>query len=203
MSRTSRSKNATGRVRIVAGEWRRRFIPVASAADLRPTPDRVRETLFNWLAPSIGGARVLDAFAGTGILGLEALSRGAAHATFIERNARLAQELNSNLDNLGGADRANVVSADAWRYLDRPGQAMDVVFLDPPYRATAHAELCTLLQKNGWLAEHSVVYLEQELTRPAPVLPSPLGLRRHGTAGRVRFMLAAAVSPDEEPISWA
>ncbi|MEL7537963.1 MAG: 16S rRNA (guanine(966)-N(2))-methyltransferase RsmD [Pseudomonadota bacterium] len=203
MNRASRSARGAGRVRIVAGEWRRRFIQVASARDLRPTPDRVRETLFNWLAPTIAGARVLDAFAGTGILGLEALSRGAAHVTFIERNPQLAHALEANLAELGGAPRATVVCGDAWRRLSEPGSPMDVVFLDPPFRATAHAELCTLLQKNGWLGSDSVIYLEQELARPPPALPQPLGIRRHGSAGRVRYMLAAALSPDEECETWA
>lgn len=203
MNRASRTARGAGRVRIVAGEWRRRFIRVEAAEGLRPTPDRVRETLFNWLEPVLIGAHVLDAFAGTGILGLEALSRGAANVTFIEKNAGLARSLSANLAELGGADRARVVTADAWRYLERAGQPQRVVFLDPPYRATAHGELCTLLQKNGWLGDDSVIYLEQELALPPPVLPEPLGLRRQKSAGRVRYMLAAPLAPDEEPVTWA
>ena len=127
----------------------------------------MRETLFNWLAPTLAGARVLDAFAGTGILGLEALSRGARAATFVESDATLARAINSALAGLGGTDRATVVATDVWRYLERPGTPFDVIFLDPPYRATAHAELCTLLQKNGWLGSDSSIYLEQELSAPA------------------------------------
>lgn len=196
MSRAGRPQGGAGRVRIVAGEWRRRFVPVQSGPDLRPTPDRVRETLFNWLAPVLPGAKVLDAFAGTGILGLEALSRGAAHATFVERSRGLVRSLGENLATLGGSDRATLIAADAWKALAQPGTAMDVVFLDPPYRATAHGELCTLLQKNGWLNSRTRIYLEQDRERPPPDLPAPFTILQQATAGRVSYMLAAADEPD-------
>ncbi|MEM1263902.1 MAG: 16S rRNA (guanine(966)-N(2))-methyltransferase RsmD [Pseudomonadota bacterium] len=202
MSRANRPGGGGGRVRIVAGEWRRRFIRVAGARDLRPTPDRVRETLFNWLAPTIAGARVLDAFAGSGILGLEALSRGAREALFFERNPRLVRMLDDNIDAFSATDRARVQTIDAWRALARPGTPHDLIFLDPPYRATAHAELCTLLQKNGWLAATSNIYLEQDVDRAPPQLPAPLGIRRHAKAGRVRYMLAGAIGTDEEETTW-
>ncbi|MEM8984592.1 MAG: 16S rRNA (guanine(966)-N(2))-methyltransferase RsmD [Pseudomonadota bacterium] len=202
MSRANRPGGGSGRIRIVAGEWRRRFIRVSDGKDLRPTPDRVRETLFNWLAPEIAGARVLDAFAGSGILGLEALSRGARAALFFEREPRLARALSDNIATFAATDRATVQCADAWRALARPGMPHDLVFLDPPYRETAHAELCTLLQKNGWLAADARIYLEQDADRPPPRLPTPLGIRRHAKAGRVRFMLASALGPDEGAKSW-
>lgn len=121
-------------LRIIGGEWRSRRIEFAGDGSIRPTPDRLRETLFNWLMPMLDGARCLDLFAGSGALGLEALSRGASHCTFIERDARHAEMLRQSLKLLGGGDRASVYSTDAGAFLAQAINTYDLVFIDPPYQ---------------------------------------------------------------------
>ncbi len=185
------SKSAPGRLRIVAGIWRSRLLDVADVPGLRPTSERIRETLFNWLAPRIEGARCLDLFAGTGALGLEALSRGAREAVFVERSPLAAEVLRRNIAELG-AGNATVVTADALAWLDSGLEGeFDVVFLDPPFAADLLADLCRLLYERGVPAAGASVYLEQDLDRPAPVLPEGWRLVNNKTAGRVRYMLAA------------
>ncbi|HTA64280.1 MAG TPA: 16S rRNA (guanine(966)-N(2))-methyltransferase RsmD, partial [Xanthomonadaceae bacterium] len=128
-----------GSVRIIGGRWRGSKLPVADAAGLRPSADRVRETVFNWLQPRIVGARVLDLFAGTGALGLEAASRGAARVVLVEKDAVLASTLRANAERLARADAAKtveVVCDDALRWLSRsPDARFDLVFVDPPFAA--------------------------------------------------------------------
>ena len=139
------STSKAGRLRIVAGNWRSRLLDIADVEGLRPTSERIRETLFNWLAPHIHGARCLDLFAGTGALGLEALSRGAASAVFVERDAVAEQRLRNNVDLLG-ADNAEIVSGDARDFLrsDSAGP-FNIVFLDPPFAGNLLGETCRLL----------------------------------------------------------
>ena len=134
-SRISRGEG-TGRVRIIAGEYRGRRIPVAQKADLRPTPDRVRETLFNWLGQWLDGLACLDLFAGTGALGFEAASRGAARVVLVESDAELCNGL-ERFRELVGASAVQVVRGDALEYLRRSRERFDVVFLDPPFRQNA------------------------------------------------------------------
>lgn len=182
-----------GKLRVIGGRWRGRRIAIPAEPGLRPTTDRIRETLFNWLQPRISGARTLDLFAGTGILGLEALSRGAATVVFVERNPRLARALGDVLDALGGP-AAEVIEADVYAWLARQApRAFDIVFLDPPYGDDGHRRLCTLLAGGGWLADDALVYAECD--RRADV-PPPAGFRvfREKTAGNVRFML---LQPDQ------
>ena len=157
---------------------------------LRPTPDRIRETLFNWLAPMLAGARCLDLYAGTGALGFEALSRGAASADFVERSAAAAAGLRESA-RLLAANGAVVHERDAFEFLARHGAAgpFDVVFLDPPFSEARYAELCTLLDVGGWLAPGAVVYIEQEREAPPPELPAGWQAEKEKTAGNVRFML--------------
>ncbi len=190
MRQSQKQKSRTGRVRIVAGAWRHRFIDVGTGADLRPTPDRVRETVFNWLGQRLQGARVLDLFAGTGVLGLEALSRGAASAIFVEKNAALCRAIEAHATKFGAGQRAEIVCADVHRYLENANSKADVVFLDPPYRATAHPELCTLLADREIISDGANVYLEQDRALDLPELPEQFALTKNKTAGRVRFMLA-------------
>ena len=148
--RTDRN-SPPGRLRIVAGKWRSRLVPVADVPGLRPTSERIRETLFNWLAPRIEGARCLDLFAGSGALGFEALSRGAASVVFVERDelaANMLQEATRALD----AEGATLVRADARRFLETcPAHYFDLVFLDPPFADYPADELCTLLDASGCL----------------------------------------------------
>src|SRR5699024_11993053 len=135
--RTIMARTPAHTVRIIGGQWRGRKIAVNSADDLRPTPDRIRETLFNWLAPRIQGARCLDLFAGTGALGLEALSRGAGHVTFVERDATTAGSLRQALTALDG-HAAAVIHGDALNTAVFPQTSYDVIFVDPPFGAGLH-----------------------------------------------------------------
>jgi len=183
-----RNARPPGSVRITGGRWRGRRLSVAEAEGLRPTTDRIRETLFNWLRPRLAGSRVADLFAGTGILGIEALSRGAATALFVERDRRLARAIERGLAGLG-AGGCRVLAADAYRLL-AGGDAgpFDIVFLDPPYGHGRLGELCTLLAGRGWLADDALVYLEHDRRAP-PELPPGLEVWREKTAGNVRFVL--------------
>ena len=194
-----------GSVRIIGGRWRGRRIEIVAAAELRPTPDRVRETLFNWLMPVLPGARCLDLYAGTGVLGLEALSRGAAESWFVERDARAAAAIEATLGRLSDAGAGSlaeardavtgrVLATDAKRWLAKPPlTTFSVVFLDPPYAANTLADLCTLLAR-GWLTEHATVYLETSRSQSLPVLPEGWHLHRESQAGDVRFALATVRS---------
>lgn len=181
-------KGPAGEVRIIGGTWRGRRVGVADAPGLRPTGDRVRETLFNWLAPSLPGMRCLDLFAGTGILGLEALSRGAAEVCFVERQPVLARAIEAAIARLS-ARGARVVTADARRFLAGAPQSFDCVFLDPPFGDFALGELCTLLEQ-GWLADGGYVYLEMSAADAVPALPAGWAVTKDKTAGKVRFALA-------------
>lgn len=198
---SSHRSGPPGSVRIIGGRWRGRRIGIVDGVDLRPTPDRVRETLFNWLAPVLPGARCLDLYAGTGVLGLEALSRGAAESWFVERDARAAGAIEAMLAHLNGSDPAGsapvqgrVLTTDAMRWLSKPALAtFSLVFLDPPYAANSLAELCTLLAR-GWLTGSATVYLETRRSQPLPVLPEGWHLHRESQAGDVHFALATVRS---------
>ena len=179
-----------GRLRIVAGKWRSRLLKVADVPGLRPTSERIRETLFNWLAPGIAGARCLDLFAGSGVLGLEALSRGAASAVFVEKSKRAADALRSACVELGAGD-AEVHAADAFDYLRSASAAQyDLVFLDPPYADESVDELCRLLAERRWLAAGAIVYFEQGKGQPPPNLPAGWSITHQKSAGQVRYSLA-------------
>lgn len=185
-------------MRIVAGKWRGRFLPVDDAPGLRPTSERIRETLFNWLAPVIDGARCLDLFAGTGVLGLEALSRGAATATFIERSPKVAATLKRSIATLGAEGAAlHVADASAWLGQAEP-RRYDVVFLDPPYSLESLADLCRLLLEKQWLAAGASIYMEQDLQDRRPPLPDGFTVVREKTAGSVRYSLARTRDSNEE-----
>lgn len=179
-------------LRIVGGEWRGRRFRFPGGVEIRPTPDRVRETLFNWLMNRVAGRRVLDLFAGSGALGLEALSRGAASATFVERDSRAARALRDTLDVLG-APLAQVFEADALRWLAGPARAHDLVFLDPPYGAgllTAAAERL----EEGWLADQALVYVEHAVREPLADLPRTWNVVKSGRAGEVGYHLCSRTS---------
>ena len=158
--------------------------------EIRPTPDRVRETLFNWLQPRIDGARVLDLFSGSGALGIEALSRGAAHATFVEQDRRAAAGIEALLKEWGEANAA-VVCADAVGWLSRPSPAgFDIVFLDPPYDSELLAAAARALTP-GFLAPDARVYLERRANEPMAELPATWKELRAGRAGEVGYHLFA------------
>ena len=185
---------AGGRVRIIAGRWRGRRLGVEDEPDVRPTPDRVRETLFNWLAPDLPGARCLDLFAGSGALGFEAVSRGAAEAVLVDRSRPVCDRLRSECERLGAADGSvTVVEADALDWLGLPRTAhspFDIVFVDPPQRLEVHREAALRLAEHGWLAPDARIWFEVVRRREPPDLPAGWTLLKSGRAGEVRYHLA-------------
>jgi 16S rRNA (guanine966-N2)-methyltransferase len=182
----------TGRnsVRIIAGAWRGRRIHFPEMPALRPTPDRVRETLFNWLQHSITGSRCLDLFAGSGALGLEALSRGAKEAVFVEQFPAAARVLQEQLVRLGGAARGRILEMGAARFLRTAGAPFDVAFLDPPFGKDALVEYIPLLDAGNWLNVGGLVYLENERAAGVPELPAHWELLKSKSAGEVGYHLA-------------
>jgi 16S rRNA (guanine966-N2)-methyltransferase len=192
--RKQKTRPHAGRLRIVAGNWRSRLLDIADVEGLRPTSERIRETLFNWLAPGIAGTRCLDLFAGTGALGLEALSRGARSVVFVERSPVAAKQLENNIAILGGASSAaDVVRGDALDYLRHAADdAFDIVFLDPPFADDRLSETCRLLAEGSLLADGALVYLEMERSQHEPELPDGWQAEKNKTAGNVRYMLVRA-----------
>ena len=187
-----KQKSQAGRLRIVAGNWRSRLLDIADVEGLRPTSERVRETLFNWLALRIHNARCLDAYAGTGALGFEALSRGAQSVVFIERSGIAVQQLRRDIDVLD-ARGATVMQQDALDYLrEAETGPFDLVFLDPPFAADLIEETCRLLDERRLLAEDALVYVELPKKGVEPVFPSGWQVRKDKTAGNVRYMLVSA-----------
>lgn len=181
---------AAGQVRVIGGEWRGRKLPVPHAEGLRPTPDRIRETLFNWLQFSIAGKTCLDAFTGSGALAVEALSRGAAQVTALERDSKVTQQLGILLTPLAG-DRLTLVNTDALRWLEtQPAQAFELVFLDPPFGESLLEPACQLLEEKGWLAEGALIYVEQAKQQAGLVdFPPNWILQKDKQVGDVHFSL--------------
>ncbi len=153
-------RSHSSKIRIIAGDWRGRKLDVLDADGLRPTGDRIRETLFNWLAPWITQANCLDAYAGTGALGLEALSRGATHVQFIENGRNVAEQLKSNLSVLK-CTKSSVAQNDCLDWLSRPAhQTFDLVFVDPPFQHDLWSKTLFQLDEGGWLSDEAMVYVE-------------------------------------------
>jgi 16S rRNA (guanine966-N2)-methyltransferase len=184
-----RCKKMANTLRIIGGEWRGRRIRFPAVEGIRPTPDRVRETLFNWLAAVVSGSRCLDLFAGSGALGLEALSRGAAAVTFVERDRAAASGLRATAELLA-PDRANVVQADAMTWLARDTTPFDIVFLDPPFDSDLLAGALDALESRGWLAADAWIYVEMPARRGPPPIPASWRPHRSGRAGEVGYHLA-------------
>lgn len=178
----------TGQIRIIGGQWRGRKLPVPDSPGLRPTTDRVRETLFNWLAPSMVDAIVLDCFAGSGALGLEALSRYAQSATLLEMDRNVSQQLQQNLVTLK-ATNAKVVNTNTLNFLTQSGEPHTIVFVDPPFRKGLLDETLALLENNGWLADEALIYVESEVENGMPAVPTSWSLHREKVAGQVAYRL--------------
>lgn len=174
--------------RIIAGQWRRRRLKFPELPGIRPSPDRVRETLFNWLRDALPGARCLDLFAGSGALGLEALSRGAARVLFVDREARVIEALRAHLALLR-AEGGEVLQAEALAFLGGPAQAFDIVFLDPPFDSPLLAASLAVLAQDGWCTARGLIYMEHARAAPLAV-PAGWERIREGHAGRVGFALA-------------
>ena len=183
-------------LRIVGGALRGRKWSFPDAAGLRPTPDRVRETLFNWLAPHIGGMRVLDLFSGSGALGFEALSRGAASAVLVEKDRSAAANLRATAERFGLA-AARIEGGDAQAFLRaQPAKAYDLIFLDPPFATALLEPVMAEIADRDLLAPGGFCYIEQPADREMPVLPEGWAIYRSGKAGEVGYHLLHAAPRD-------
>ena len=184
--------NSNGQIRIIGGQWRGRKLPVLNAEGLRPTTDRNKETLFNWLMPYVNGARCLDVFAGSGGLGLEALSRYASHCDFIELDKHAAAQLESNLALLKANEAASAIvhQGDALSILNSMSAApYDIVFVDPPFAKDLVLPSLTSLEKNNRVQSGSVVYLEHESSLTTPPLPDNWQIIKEKQTSALRYML--------------
>ena len=187
------SSGQPGQVRIIGGEWRGRRLPVVDLPGLRPSGDRARETLFNWLQPHLRGARCVDLFAGTGVLGLEAYSRGAEEVTLVENVPLAVQTLRATLVKLevpGAKAGVHVVEADALKWLQacEPG-SLDIVFIDPPFGSRLETQAMTLLVDRQLVSTGGLVYIET--ARNTPPFHPGLGweIVKEQTLGEVRMLL--------------
>jgi len=178
----------TQQLRIIGGQWRGRKISFPAVDGLRPTGDRMRETLFNWIAPDLPGATCVDLFAGSGALGLESLSRGASWVTLLEKSRQGAQQLRANLQLLG-ADNATVIETNSLQWLDQPTDSrFDVVFIDPPFAAELWQQAFALLIKHQWLNAGAAIYIEAPRHQVLEV-PNDWQLHREKKAGDVCYRL--------------
>ena len=176
-----------GSVRIIGGRWRGTKLPVPDVPGLRPTADRVRETVFNWLQPVLPGARVLDLFAGSGAFGLESLSRGAREAVLVDEDARACEALRATVERLGASADARVHRADALALLQAPLHGrFDIVFLDPPFASGAWGRALAALP--AWVADDAWLYLESPRDHVPPA-PAEWALHREAGTREVRYAL--------------
>lgn len=189
VKKTVTNRAAHARVlRIIGGTWRGRRLRFPPQEQIRPTPDRVRETLFNWLGPYIVGTRCLDLFAGSGALGLEALSRGASHVTFVERDGVAVRELRARLAEWGAVG-GQVEQREAVRFLGSPAQPFEIVFLDPPFAAGLLPQVASLLEQRHWLSAKALIYVETGADGGLPPLPETWKLTKTSQAGVVGYHL--------------
>jgi len=184
------ARRPTNQLRIIGGQWRGRRLSFPDVPGLRPSPDRVRETLFNWLRPVIEGARCLDLFAGSGALGFEALSRGAAHVVFVDRHMAVVRQLREHAQMLATRN-AEIVQADVMDYLGADANTrFDVVFVDPPYAQGLLVPCCQRLVDGNWLRHPAHLYLEAERALGVPSVPAACTVSRSKQAGQVGYHLA-------------
>ncbi|MBN6710800.1 16S rRNA (guanine(966)-N(2))-methyltransferase RsmD [Haemophilus haemoglobinophilus] len=193
--RHSAQEKNKGEVRIIAGLWRGRKLPVLNSEGLRPTGDRVKETLFNWLMPYIVDAHCLDCFAGSGSLGFEALSRQAKEVTFLELDKTVASQLNKNLTTLK-CTNAQVINQNTLTYLNQAQNTphFDVVFIDPPFHFNLAEQTIHLLVQHNWLRSDALIYVETEREKLLTV-PNNWQLLKEKTTGQVSYRLYQHLSP--------
>ena len=176
-------------MRIIGGEWRGRKLPVLDGDGLRPTSDRIRETLFNWLQFELPMARCLDVFAGSGALGFESLSRGAAQVLMLEKSAGVAQQLRHN-SVLLKTSKADIHQTDSLQFLAKPApHPFDIVFIDPPFQQGLMQPTLDALFSHGWIHDQAWLYLEQEKHLDWPTLPEGWVMHREKTTSQVRLSL--------------
>lgn len=183
------SKKPIGKVRIIAGRWRGLMLTVPEAKSLRPTGDRIRETLFNWLQPYLPGSRCLDLFAGSGVLGFEAVSRGAAKAVLVDNNQLLIQKLTQDKERLKAIE-VELVCRDALGYLGEASREMDIVFLDPPFDTYLMEGAIAMLEQRGWLARQALIYLETPADVERCPFPESWSILKEKKSGNVVYCLA-------------
>jgi len=182
-------KGGSGQVRIIGGQWRSRKLPVNDVEGLRPTTDRVKETVFNWLAPYISDSACLDLFSGSGGLSFEALSRYAKSALLLEKDRGAATQLTKNLITLK-CDNGVVKNIDSLKFLAQDSkQKFDVIFIDPPFRKNLLQQSCQLLEDNDWLTDNAVIYIEMESELAGVELPKNWQCLKEKNAGQVTFSL--------------
>jgi 16S rRNA (guanine966-N2)-methyltransferase len=176
------------KLRIIGGDWRSRCVSFVDVPGLRPTPARVRETLFNWLQYDIVGKRCLDLYAGSGALGFEAASRGAKAVTQVENNAQACRCLKENSVALS-ASQIKIVQSEVLRYLAGDAEPFDIVFLDPPFAMNLAVQTCQWLEEKGWLARHAKIYVETERQCNLEGIPENWRQLKSKTAGDVAYHL--------------
>lgn len=184
-------KTNLGQIRIIAGKWRSRKINFITSEEVRPTPDRIRETLFNWLGTRILGAKCLDCFAGSGALGFEALSRGAESVTFFDKSPKVTKNIQANAVILGASNidiRLKFPPNDNTIHLP----TFDIVFLDPPFHKNLIHTSCAWLRENEVLKEGSIIYIETERNLKILPIPKEWTILKSETAGQVRYYLVEA-----------
>lgn len=190
-SKKQKKISANSKLKIIGGKWRSRLLPVAALAGLRPTTSRVRETLFNWLQNDIPGARCLDLFGGSGALGFEAASRGAASVTILEIQNQAAKILRENIQTLN-AEQVQLLQVSAISWLNsnnESAETFDVVFVDPPFDSDYLAQACESLESQGWLSEQACIYLEMNRKQDLPELPQSWSVVREKKTGQVGYYL--------------
>lgn len=197
MSGSGNRSRQQRQVRIIGGQWRGRKVTFYPAEGLRPTGDRIRETLFNWLAPYLSGARCADLFAGSGALGLEALSRGAGHCDFVDRSTEALALVKTHLKTFDALGRGSFHPVCARQFLLRAVAPYDIVFIDPPFGQELVEPVCATLVRRQLLGATALVYIETGATEPAPRLPQGWNLHREKVAGSVTYRLFNTGQPNE------
>ncbi|RLA24655.1 MAG: 16S rRNA (guanine(966)-N(2))-methyltransferase RsmD [Gammaproteobacteria bacterium] len=178
----------SNKVRIISGQWRGRNLSFPDVQGLRPTPARVRETLFNWLQYDVIASRCLDLYAGSGALGMEAASRGAKSVVLVDSDAQVCRQLKQNTE-LVAASQVKIVQQDVLRYLAGDAQTFDLVFLDPPFAQGYAIQAANWLEDKLWLANHAKIYIEVERQLKLTDLPENWSLLKHKTAGELGYYL--------------
>lgn len=181
-------KTQSGKIRIIGGRFKGRHLQFPAVSGLRPTPERIRETLFNWLAPHISGCHCLDLFAGSGALGFEALSRGAGHITFVESSRIAVRAIVKNTQILNLND-ASVVDEDSIRYLKRCRSTFDIIFIDPPFKSSLLQSSLGLICQHGLISKSGWIYAEYSVHQPQPDCPAHWVIHRQTRAGDVKACL--------------
>lgn len=189
MSRGTKGRNSLSQLRIIGGQWRGRKLAFTPVEGLRPTTDRVRETLFNWLAQDIHDANCLDLFAGSGALGLEALSRGAGHCDFVDTSTIALKQLREHLHTLDASGRSHCHAVSALTFLEQANRPWHIVFIDPPFGQNLVAPACALLAHSNALSPGALIYVETGVKEDAPNLPANWQLHREKKAGGVSYRL--------------